>query len=553
VAGPGDERDDREQKGDDEDLFEDLDEFFAPLQEAGWPEGQEAEEEAAPGQVPPTPPQGPGSEGAAEPGSLEDWDVAIEVPEADELLAAPPGTETPEPEEAGVPTPREGLPEPEGEEAVEAALGGEESGAEEEGPLNLDDLQAPPPEYADLPGAEGGEEEAVLPEEEAVTAEELFEGPEGEEEPIAVGGAGVGEAAEEEEEPEQPEAAEEPEAEAVEAAAEHFASGIRETPEEVERELLEDLEEGRTEDETVTIEPGAAAPEGPTWQEAAEPVAEEPAAAAAAPAGRNLTAAFLSGILLAIAVIVLLAIDKGPFVVFAGAVVLLGQAELYAVMRTRRFQPATLLGLVCGGLIIAGAYLRGPSGVTLGLFLAMGLTVLWFMAAPAASRRNTTINAGATILGTVYVPFLASFAILLLTYPGDLGRNVFLVVVGLTILYDVCAYAIGTLWGSRPLAPTISPQKSWEGAIGATFVLLLVALAIVPSIDPFDAPGRAVGLALVIAVAAPLGDLVESALKRDLGVKDMGTVLPGHGGILDRIDAILFAAPAAFWFLQLSF
>jgi phosphatidate cytidylyltransferase len=533
VAGPDDKRDEREQRPEDEDLFEDLDEFFAPLQDSGWPEDQAGEEEqAAPGET----------DTAGEPGALEDWDVAIEVPDEDELLASSRGPGVPRVEEPEV----EGEAEEEAageEESVEAAIGAGEAPSEGEGPLSVDDLRTPPDEYAGLPRPDEGEA-AVLPEEgqeETVTAEDLFDEPE--EEPVA---ADVGA------EDEEAAAAGPPEVEAVEAAAEHFASGIRETPEEVERELLEDLEGEETEDETVTIAPPAPPAEGPTWQEAAESVAEEPAAAAA-PAGRNLTAAFLSGILLAIAVIVLLAIDKGPFVVFAGAVVLLGQAEFYAVMRTRRFQPATLLGLVCGGLMIAGAYLRGPAGVSLGLFLAMALTVLWFMAAPASSRRNTTLNAGATILGTVYVPFLASFAILLLTLPGDLGRNVFLVVVGLTILYDVCAYAIGTLWGSRPLAPTISPQKSWEGAIGATFVLLLVALAIVPSIDPFDAPGRAVGLALVIAVAAPLGDLVESALKRDLGVKDMGTLLPGHGGILDRIDAILFAAPAAYWFLQLSF
>jgi phosphatidate cytidylyltransferase len=138
----------------------------------------------------------------------------------------------------------------------------------------------------------------------------------------------------------------------------------------------------------------------------------------------------------------------------------------------------------------------------------------------------------------------------ILRVPGDTGRNLLLTVLGLTVLYDVCAYAIGSLWGNRPLAPTISPKKSWEGAVGATFVLLLVALAIVPSVEPFTA-ARAVGLALVIAVTATLGDLVESALKRDLGLKDMGSLLPGHGGVLDRVDSILFAAPAAWYFLRL--
>lgn len=581
--------DEREKKPGDEDLFEDLDEFFAPLEDAGWPEGEgeAGEGEAGEDQARARPAETEDLSAGAE--ALEDWDVAIEVPGAEELLAE--GAEGAEPADAAAeagpeaepgspdePEVIEGTPgeaegeevwsstaEPEGEESLSAedleegppaaeAEFAKEAGSEGEGPLSLDDLRSVPPAYADLPAPpeDEAEEEPVLPEEVGVSAEDLFE-----EEPEEEGAAIVDEAVEREAAGEGAAAGEGqeegPEPEAIEAAAEHFASGIRETPEEVERELLADLEGEETapEVETVTIAPPPPVPaEGPSWQEGAEQVAEE---AAAVPGGRNLTAAFASGILLAIAVLALLVIGKGAFAWFAGAVVLLGQAELYAVMRARRLQPATLLGLVCGALLIAGAYLHGPVAVPFGLFLAMGLTVLWYMAAPAPSRRSTTINAGATILGTVYVPFLASFAILLLAFPGNLGRNAFLVVVGLTVLYDVCAYAIGTLWGSRPLAPTISPQKSWEGAIGATFVLLLVALAIVPSIDPFDAPGRAVGLALVIAFAAPLGDLVESALKRDLGVKDMGTILPGHGGILDRIDAILFSAPAAYYFLQLSF
>ncbi|MDQ3991195.1 MAG: phosphatidate cytidylyltransferase [Actinomycetota bacterium] len=150
------------------------------------------------------------------------------------------------------------------------------------------------------------------------------------------------------------------------------------------------------------------------------------------------------------------------------------------------------------------------------------------------------------------MPFLASFALQLLRLPGPAGRDVLLAVVGLTVLYDVCAYAIGSVWGNRALAPSISPRKSWEGVIGATLVLLVVGLSLLPLLDPFrNQPAITVGLALVIAVAATFGDLVESALKRDLGVKDMGSILPGHGGILDRIDSLLFAAPAAWYFLRI--
>jgi phosphatidate cytidylyltransferase len=520
---------------DEENLFEDLDDYFAPLDESEWPEGEEGSPPPSPAPPEPGPTDGP----------VEDWDLEIEVPAEEDLLIAAP-------EEAA----DEGEVEPPaGEEPAEAVTeaptaAGEEAGegeeveeAEAEEELEWDRARA---EVAAAGEAEPETEEAdEVAEAEAaeVSAEDLFEEPEPVvPEPVDSVGAGV----------EAPTRDEAPEPEAVEAAAEHFATGLRESPEEVERELLADLE--APDEETVTIESGPAPPAAPpTWQEGAEPIEEALGETPPPPVGgRNLFAAFASGILLAIAVIALLVIGKGAFAVFAGAVILLGQAELYAVMRTRRLQPATLLGLVCGALMLAGAYLHGPAAILLGLVLAAGFTVPWYMAAPAAARRRTTVNAGATMLGLVYVPFLASFAMLLLALPGDLGRNVFLVVLGLAVLYDVIAYAVGTLWGNRSLAPSISPNKSWEGVIGATLGILIVSLAIVPAIEPFTS-SRAVGLALVLALVAPLGDLVESAIKRDLGVKDMGTILPGHGGILDRIDALLFAFPAAYYFLQLSF
>jgi phosphatidate cytidylyltransferase len=98
----------------------------------------------------------------------------------------------------------------------------------------------------------------------------------------------------------------------------------------------------------------------------------------------------------------------------------------------------------------------------------------------------------------------------------------------------------------------VSPKKSWEGAIGATVVVVAVAAgAVASSVTVLDTFGRSAGLAVVVAVFAPLGDLAESLIKRDLGIKDMGGVLPGHGGVLDRIDSILFVVPAALLYLRL--
>jgi phosphatidate cytidylyltransferase len=553
-----------------EDLFDDLDKFFEPIREPDWPQG-------APGEPPEPRPPGPEGEVPAD----ADW-PEIPVPDEAELL-------------------------------------GERTEGGERRELSLDDLKKAPPQYSDLPGPQGdpgieagaqagaveasvGDEseekgarsrkrgaakktagkrgsgrKTTKPEEAPVEAESeaepegdeetlaaefgMFEEPVAPEEPIEVVDEGQ-DAPVWESDGAGPEAGEEqPDLEAVEAAAEHFAEGLRASPEEVEAELLADLEAPQQEPGTVSIEPvapsGAAAVSAgtaPSWQEPGMGVAETEEIAPPPPTvpGRNLVAAATTGVILAALALALLAWGKTPFAFLAGAVILLGQGEFYAVMRMRGRQPATALGLVSGLFTVAGGYVAGEPGVLLGLTLAMLTSVLWYMAASPAARKGTTVDVGATLLGVLYVPFLASFALVMLRLSGDTGRNLLLAVVGLTILYDILAYAVGSLWGSRALAPTVSPSKSWEGAIGATLGLLLVAIALVPSIVPFT-PTRAVGLALIVAVFAPVGDLVESAFKRDLGVKDMSSILPGHGGILDRIDSILFTAPAAWYFFRLVF
>jgi phosphatidate cytidylyltransferase len=235
----------------------------------------------------------------------------------------------------------------------------------------------------------------------------------------------------------------------------------------------------------------------------------------------------------------------------AGIVVLFAQAELYATMQRRGFQPATMLGLVLGALTLIGAYTRGEAGMLFMVPLSVALCFLWYMGAPAKTRSGSLANIAATMFGVVYIPLLAGYALVVLTQQ-HFGRALLLALIGLTFLYDIVAFAVGSIWGSRPLAPTISPKKSWEGLVGGSFVTVLVAWAALPAIDPMNAL-KSIAFGLVVIVFAPLGDLAESALKRDLGVKDMGTIFPGHGGALDRIDSILFVAPAIFYFLRLVF
>jgi phosphatidate cytidylyltransferase len=261
--------------------------------------------------------------------------------------------------------------------------------------------------------------------------------------------------------------------------------------------------------------------------------------------------AFLTGLVLAGLGIGAIAIGPGPFAILAAIVVLFAQGEFYFALQKKHFQPATALGLVSGALVLGAAYYRGEGAMLAMVAMATFAAFLWYMTVPAQHRRNVAANVALTVLGVVYIPMLAGYALVILQIPDD-GRALTLAFIGLTIAYDISAFGVGYFWGSRPLAPHISPKKSWEGAIGATVVVVAVAAgAVASSVSLLDTFARSAGLAVVVAVFAPLGDLAESLIKRDLGIKDMGSVLPGHGGVLDRIDSLLFVAPATLLYLRL--
>jgi phosphatidate cytidylyltransferase len=287
---------------------------------------------------------------------------------------------------------------------------------------------------------------------------------------------------------------------------------------------------------------------GPSWQEPTTlEVGAEPERRST---GRDVPMAFLTGLILAALALGAIAIGPGPFAILAGVVVLFAQGEFYFALQKRHFQPATALGLVSGGLVLGAAYYRGEGAMLAMMALSTFAAFLWYMTVPAQHRRNVAANVALTILGVAYIPMLAGYALTVLRLED--GSSLALAIIGLTIAYDISAFGVGYFWGSRPLAPNVSPKKSWEGAIGATLVVVAVAVGVVAnSVDLLEPVSRAAGLAVVVAIFAPLGDLAESLIKRDLGIKDMGSILPGHGGVLDRIDSVLFVAPAAFMFLRL--
>jgi phosphatidate cytidylyltransferase len=260
-------------------------------------------------------------------------------------------------------------------------------------------------------------------------------------------------------------------------------------------------------------------------------------------AGRNLPLAIVTAVLLAGTLLTTLVLSRPAFVGFLLVIVVLALLELLAVLRARATRPAEPVVLVMAAVLVLGAYLEGPSALSFGLLLTILAAFAWYLV--DRQRTEVTRNVAATVLATVYVPFMAAHLALVLRQ-ADHYVGAIIAYALLTVVYDTFAYATGVLVGRHPLAPAVSPHKSWEGAAGATAACLLAGAFLLPRWEPWSL-ASGLTLAAVTCVVAPLGDLSESMLKRDLAVKDMGSLLPGHGGILDRIDALLFMAPALYY------
>ena len=260
-------------------------------------------------------------------------------------------------------------------------------------------------------------------------------------------------------------------------------------------------------------------------------------------AGRNLPVAIVTALVLAGALLGTLFTSRPAFVGFLLVIVVLALLELLAVLRARAMRPAYPVVLAMAAVLMIGAYLKGPSALSFGLLLTILAAFGWYLI--DRQRTEVTRNVGATVLATVYVPFMAAH-LALVVRQADHYVGAIIGYAALTVVYDTFAYAAGVPLGRHPMAPAVSPNKSWEGAAGASAACLLAGAFLLPLWEPWSlAPGLT--LAGITCVVAPLGDLSESMLKRDLAVKDMGSLLPGHGGMLDRVDALLFMAPALYY------
>lgn len=270
-----------------------------------------------------------------------------------------------------------------------------------------------------------------------------------------------------------------------------------------------------------------------------------PAGPAAPRAGRNLPVAIVTGLLLAGLFFLTLFTERAAFTAFVIAILGLAQYELYGVLEHRGFQPATILGVAAGLVVTIGTHASGPQAATFGLMIVVLATFLWYLADPM--RQNVAANAAATVLGVVYIPLMGAHVIAIRALPDGIALTI--AAIGSVAFHDIGAYAAGSLFGRRKIAPRVSPGKTLEGLAGGTVVVIVLALLVGRHLGPLDG-GSALAMALVASVATPLGDLAESLLKRDLDVKDMGRIFPGHGGALDRIDGMLLAIPGIYWLFR---
>lgn len=261
-------------------------------------------------------------------------------------------------------------------------------------------------------------------------------------------------------------------------------------------------------------------------------------------AGRNLPAAIAVGLGLLALLGATLFVRSEAFVVF---VVLATSGALWEFSRAvaTRGVRLPLLPLWVGNVgILVSAFVAGPEAMVMAFVLTAGGVFVWRVLDGGGPAAVTDASAG--VFGSTYISFLAGFAVLLLTEPR--GPLLVLTFILCTVANDVGGYAAGVLLGRHPMAPSISPKKTWEGFAGS--LLLAAAVGYVMVTLVLGAPwwaGLVVGAAAVCT--ATIGDLAESLVKRDLGLKDMGSLLPGHGGIMDRLDSLLMTAPASYLLL----
>jgi phosphatidate cytidylyltransferase len=256
------------------------------------------------------------------------------------------------------------------------------------------------------------------------------------------------------------------------------------------------------------------------------------------------TTRIITGAVLAVLAVVVVVHGGLIFFLLMLALSLVGLSEFYRL--AKMYHPLPLAGFVAVAVMLYMAWYHSTTGV-LGA-VAISALLVALMGLLGGPRHGVTVRMGVTLLGVLYLGL--GFSALLLLRRLDIGTAAVLTVVFGTWAGDTMAYFTGRFFGATPMAPKLSPKKTWEGFAGGAIgtILLVVFIGLYTPLGPADS----LALGAVIAVTGPLGDLFESLVKRDVQIKDSGRGIPGHGGVLDRFDALMWTAVAAYFLLTLA-
>ncbi len=287
-------------------------------------------------------------------------------------------------------------------------------------------------------------------------------------------------------------------------------------------------------------------------QRARRPLRENPLEGRAARAGtqKNIPVAIATGIFAALIVILIFSLGTVPVMVLVIAALAFATVEAFAAFRAVGAHPATLLGIVAAIALAITAYNRGEAAFGLVTALFVFFTVLWYLG--AEKKVDPLDGVAATVFVYVWIGVLGSFAALMISpinYPDKHGLAFLVGAIIVTVGNDTGALFVGRSLGRRKLAPNVSPGKTIEGVLGGTAASLVLGALILPRIHPWTLKDALI-VTIAISIVAPIGDLFESMVKRSLGIKDMGQLLPGHGGVLDRVDGLLFALPVTYYLVH---
>jgi len=262
---------------------------------------------------------------------------------------------------------------------------------------------------------------------------------------------------------------------------------------------------------------------------------------------KDVRKATITGIIAALAIVVIFQVGAIAVAILVTAALAASIAELFAAYRMASTRPATIVGVVGTVVLAIASYNRGETAIGFVTFIVVVATFAWFLFTP--TRIDMLDGFSLTIMGYVWIALMGNFAMLIISpvnFKNGHGLGILFGALVAAVSNDTGALFVGKSMGQRKLAPNISQGKTVAGFVGGGIVTLVICAALLPFLHPWSF-GSAVALAVLASVVVPLGDLFESLVKRSLGVKDMGAILPGHGGLVDRIDGILFLLPVTYY------